>query len=83
VNRLMLILVAFFLAACAHSPEEEAAAKAATDAKDDAKCQSYGLHPGNPDYNDCLSKLADQRASAEGADRAGRLLGRPPSWAIH
>ena len=78
--RLVPILVAAFLAACAaHSPEEEDAARAA--AQDEAKCQSYGLRPGTRDFDACLIKLADQRASAEIADRAARMGGRPPSWA--
>jgi hypothetical protein len=77
----MPILVAFFLAACAsHSPEEEAAAEAAAAAKDTAKCQAYGFQPDTPDFDKCLTKLADQRRQVENVDRAARLEGRPPSW---
>ncbi len=81
--RLMPILVAVLLGACAaaHTPEEEDAARAALAAADEATCKSYGLHPGTREFDDCMTKLDDQRARADTNDRAGRLLGRPPSWA--
>jgi hypothetical protein len=83
VYRLMPMLVAVLLAACAaaHSPEEEEAARAAAYAADEATCKSYGLHPGTHEFDGCMTKLGDQRARADVNDRAGRLLGRPPSWA--
>jgi hypothetical protein len=80
-----LILAPLLLAGCAtHSPEVEAQAQADAAAKDAAKCQSYGLQPGNPEYEKCLTQLADKRAQAETNNRAalgGRLQGQPPPWA--
>jgi len=80
-----VLLTVQFLAGCAdHSPETEARAEAAALAADAAKCQSYGLQPNTPPYEQCLSKLADQRAGADYVDRAGimnRLQMRPPTWA--
>ncbi len=82
MHRVALILAACLLAACAtQSPEDDAAARAALFAADEAKCKSYGLQPGNPAYDQCLTKLADQRSRQESADRAARLGGRPPPWA--
>ena len=79
------VLVALLLAGCAtHSPETEAQAQADAVAKDAAKCQSYGLQPGNPEYEKCLTQLADKRAQADANNRgalAGRLRGEPPPWA--
>jgi hypothetical protein len=80
--RLLPVLVACLLAACAsHSAEDEEAARAAAVAQDEAKCQSYGLHVGTPQYEACLTRFADQRSSAESANRAARLGGRPMPWA--
>jgi hypothetical protein len=80
-----LILTALLLSGCAtHSPETEAQGQADAAAKDAAKCQSYGLQPGNPEYEKCLTQLADKRAQAETNNRAalgGRLQGQPPPWA--
>jgi hypothetical protein len=89
VCRSLVILVALLLAGCAtHSPEADAQAQAQAQAegvaKDAAKCQSYGLQPGNPEYEKCLTQLADKRAKTEVNDRAAlgnRLQGRPPTWA--
>ncbi len=79
------VLAALLLAGCAtHSPEAEAQAQADAVAKDAAKCQSYGLQPGNPEYEKCLTQLADKRAQADTNNRAalgGRLQGQPPPWA--
>ena len=81
----LLIAAALLLAGCAtHSPELEKQAEADAVAKDAAKCQSYGLQPGNPEYEKCLTQLADKRAQAETNNRAalgGRLQGQPPPWA--
>jgi hypothetical protein len=89
--RAFIIFAALLLAGCAtHSPEADAQAQAQAQAegvaKDAAKCQSYGLQPGNPEYEKCLAQLADKRAQADTNSRAalgGRLLGQPPSWATH
>jgi len=84
VARLVLILAVILLAGCAtHSPDAEAQAQAQAQgaAADDAKCKSYGLTPGTPEFEKCLSKLADQRAQTETDSRAGvasRLQGRLP-----
>jgi outer membrane PBP1 activator LpoA protein len=82
VARLVLILAVILLAGCAtHSPDAEAQAQAQGAAADDAKCKSYGLTPGTPEFEKCLSKLADQRAQTETDSRAGvasRLQGRLP-----
>lgn len=87
--RTFVIFAALLLAGCAtHSPEADAQAQAQTQAegvaKDAAKCQSYGLQPGNPEYEKCLTQLADKRAQADVNNRAAlgnRLQGRPPAWA--
>jgi hypothetical protein len=58
------------------------AADAATDAKDDAECRSYGFKPDTPSYAQCRKRIADQRSHEETSDRsaiAGRLLGRMPN----
>lgn len=90
VYRLLIVPAAFPLAilplaGCAgHSPEAAAQAQADAAANDAAKCQSYGLQPGNPEYEKCLAQLADKRAQAETDNRAalaGRLQGQPPPWA--
>lgn len=83
--RWLFVFTTLFLAGCAtHSPETEAQAQADAVAKDAAKCQSYGLQPGNPEYEKCLTQLADKRAQADTNNRsalAGRLQGQPPPWA--
>lgn len=79
--RSMLILVAFLVAGCA-SPQTEAQAQAAMDAKDDAKCQSAGFQPGTANYDQCRAKLADLRTQAERSELSGRLQNRPPPWAL-
>jgi hypothetical protein len=89
VRGLLVVLAVFVLTGCAtHSPEADAQTQAQAQAegvaKDAAKCQSYGLQPGNPEYEKCLTQLADKRAKAEVNDRAAlgnRLQGRPPTWA--
>jgi hypothetical protein len=91
VYRLLVVLVALLAAGCAtRSPQAEAQAQAQADAeasaKDAAKCQSYGLQPGTPEFEKCLAQLADKRAQAEADERsslANRLQGRPPTWATH
>jgi hypothetical protein len=51
------MLVTLFLAGCAgHSPEAQTPASLA--AQDDAKCQSYGLQAGTPEYDKCRTKLS-------------------------
>ena len=79
MSRLALILAALLIAGCSsHSPEADAQSNAVAD---DAKCRAAGLTPGTPDFEKCLSKLADQRAKAELDSKtalAGRLQGRPP-----
>jgi hypothetical protein len=57
VYRLVPMLVTLFLAGCAgHSPEAQTPASLA--AQDDAKCQSYGLQAGTPEYDKCRTKLS-------------------------
>lgn len=82
VYRLVPIVTACLLAACASSPspEEEAAQRAALVANDEAKCRSYGFHSGTPEFDQCMTRLADQRAQSENALRAARLGGHPPPW---
>lgn len=58
-----------------------AATEAANAAQDQATCRSYGLQPDTPPYEQCLTRLADQRTYTENSERsgvAGRLLGRSP-----
>jgi hypothetical protein len=82
IYRSLLISAALLVAGCAtHAPETAAQDDYA--ARDAAKCQSHGLQPGNPEYDKCLTQLADKRAQAEADSRAAlgdRLLGKPPSW---
>jgi len=88
VHRWLFVLAAFLLIGCAtKSPEAEAQAQAQAEAeaaaKDAAKCQSYGLQPGTPQFEKCVTQLADKRAQADADDRAalsGRLRGQPPPW---
>jgi hypothetical protein len=81
----LIVLALPVVVGCAnHSPEAAAQAQADEAAKDAAKCQSYGLQPGNPEYEKCLTQLADKRAQAETDSRsalAGRLQSQPPPWA--
>ncbi len=70
MHRSLVVLAALLLASCAtHSPEADAQAQAQAQleatSKDAVKCQSYGLQPGNPEYEKCLTQLADKRAQAE------------------
>jgi hypothetical protein len=85
VYRSLLISAALLVGACAsHSPETAAQSQADGAARDAAKCQSYGLQPGNPEYEKCLTQLADKRAQADADSRSAlgqRLQGKPPSWA--
>lgn len=89
MHRSLVVLAALLLASCAtHSPEADAQAQAQAQleatSKDAVKCQSYGLQPGNPEYEKCLTQLADKRAQAKSNGRAAlgnRLQGRPPTWA--
>jgi hypothetical protein len=91
VRLLLVVFVALLLAGCAtRSPEADgqgqAQADVETSAKDSARCQSYGLKPGTPEFEKCLAQLADKRAQAEANGRASlgnRLLGQPPTWASH
>lgn len=84
--RFFPILLACLLAGCGGQlPWQSASAKdpATQGAEDDAKCQSYGYHPGTPDYDKCRTRVADQRLDQEQQDRAdvaNRLQGKPPSW---
>ena len=58
-----------------------AASDAAAAAQDEATCRSYGLQPNTPKYEQCLTRLADQRTYTENSERAGvagRLMGRSP-----
>ena len=84
---IVFVLATLIVAGCAsHSPEAEAQAQADGATKDAAKCQSYGLQPGNPEYEKCLTQLADKRAQADTSSRAAlgsRLQGQPPPWAQH
>jgi predicted outer membrane protein len=79
MSRLVLIVAAVLLAGCAsHSDEPDPKATAASD---DARCRAAGLPPGTPEFERCLTKLADQRAQAEADSKsalAGRLQSRPP-----
>jgi hypothetical protein len=60
---------------------KQAATDAANAAQDDAECRSYGLQADTPKYEQCRTRLADQRTYSEQTERAGvanRLLGRSP-----
>jgi hypothetical protein len=91
VYRSLVVVIAFLIAGCAtHSPEADAQAQVQAEAdaatKDSAKCQSYGLRPGTPEFEKCLAQLANKRAQADADQRsslANRLQGRPPTWADH
>jgi hypothetical protein len=76
----MLIVTALLLSDCAsfQSPEQ---AKAEADAKDDGQCQAHGYKPGTVNYDECRQKLVELRDQADRSALAGRLQGRPPSWA--
>jgi hypothetical protein len=78
VWRVLPILAICFLAGCASkTPEqlaqEQAQAQAEGAAADDAKCRSYGIQPGTPEFERCLTKLADLRAQREYSDRAAMM----------
>jgi hypothetical protein len=79
MSRWVLIVAAVLLAGCAsHSDEPDPKVAAVSD---DAKCRAAGLPPGTPEFEKCLTKLADQRAQAEADSKAalaGRLQSRPP-----
>jgi hypothetical protein len=91
VYRSLVVLFALLIAGCAtHSPDADAQAQAQSEAdasaKDSAKCQSYGLRSGTPEFEKCLAQLANKRAQADADERsslANRLQGRPPGWAAH
>jgi hypothetical protein len=77
VHRSIFLVVLLLAAGCATKTPEPAEISA----QEDAKCQSYGLTPGTPEYEKCRTKLADLRAQQEYKDRAalaGRLQGRMP-----
>ena len=82
MSRLVPILALLLLAGCANQlPWSDPQPKADGAVADDAKCRSYGLQPGTPEFEKCLTKLADQRAQADYNERAalsGRLQNRPP-----
>ena len=86
MRRVVPILAICLLAGCASkTPEQLAQEQAQTQAEaaaaDDAKCRSYGIQPGTPEFEKCVTKLAEMRAQREYNDRAalmGRLQGRPP-----
>jgi hypothetical protein len=75
--RVIVVLAALLLAGCA-TAESQAEAKAELDAKDDAKCKSYGFQPGTLNYTDCRDKLAEMHDQSDRQALAGRLLGRLP-----
>ena len=82
---LILAVLPLFAGCASKSPEVLAQEQAQADAQgavaDDAKCRSYGLTPATPEFEKCLTKLADMRAQADANQRAAladRLQGRPP-----
>jgi hypothetical protein len=77
MGRLVLILLPLLLAGCT-SPESEANATAEIAARDGAKCRNYGYQPGTLNYDDCMTKLAEQREQVDRAALAGRLQGKLP-----
>ena len=76
---ILLAIVAFgLLGGCASkTPEQEAQEAAQKQAEgaaaDDAKCRSYGIQPGTPEFEKCLTKLADLRAQREYDDRRAMM----------
>jgi entry exclusion lipoprotein TrbK len=83
VRGTVAILLAVLLAGCANSFTNPFAQRQPVDlpAQDDAKCKSFGLQPGTPEYEKCRTKLADMHAQQETNDRAalaGRLQGKLP-----
>jgi len=62
----------------AGSTSAESQAQAKADARDDAKCKSYGYQPGTLNYSDCQDKLTEMRDQSDRSALAGRLLGRSP-----
>jgi hypothetical protein len=82
VRRALPILAICFVACCvagcaSKTPEQQAQADAQAQAQgaaaDDAKCRSYGLQPGTPEFEKCLSKLADVRAQQDYSERAALM----------
>jgi uncharacterized protein YceK len=76
--KLLLILAVCLLSGCVNkTPEqqaqEEAQKQAEGAAADDAKCRSYGLQPGTPEFEKCVTKLADLRAQRDYNDRAAMM----------
>jgi hypothetical protein len=78
VWRILPILAMCLLAGCASKTPEQIQAEGTV--ADDAKCRSYGLQPGTPEFEKCLTKLADLRAQQEYGERAAlmqRLQNKP------
>jgi hypothetical protein len=73
----LLILTSLLLAGCT-SAEFEARAKAEVDAQDDASCKNHGYQPGTLKYDDCRTRIAEQRERADRDALAGRLQGKIP-----
>lgn len=57
------ILLALLLAGCQTTEERLAA--------DDVRCQSYGLHKGDPAYAQCRMNLDTNRANVTASERFG------------
>ena len=69
---LSLLLVLGGCASQQQTQARQAAAKAAIDADDDAKCRSFGLEPGSPGYLQCRTTLDQTRTQADAAQEARR-----------
>jgi hypothetical protein len=62
--RLLLILAAgIALASCASAAQQQSQAQALA-AQDDARCHSYGLHPGTDAYGLCRLNIDNARTAA-------------------